>query len=142
MMSHKVFYGLLTATVLMIGLLVWVLRSPQVFDEQAGTAPPYTVLYRESVRDVGRADGRGFFTGTLGDILIPSLTREDESREEIFRTIAAEEAFDVAIFHATEASFRAHRAQLKDEEHREALRVGLLGELREGKFTPGETSYP
>ena len=100
------------------------------------------MLYRESVHDVGRADGTGFFTGMLGDILIPSLTREDEGREEIFRTIATVEAFDVVFFHATEASFRAHRAQLKDGEHREALRVGFLGALREGTFTPGETRYP
>ena len=143
MMSRKVFYGLLTVTVLMVALLVWVLRSPQVLDERAETAPPYTVLYRESVRDAGRADGGGFFTGTLGDVLIPSLTRADEGLEEIFFSIATMEGLDVVFFHATEASFQAHHAQSKDEEHLAVLRVGFLGELDiNGEFRPGETRYP
>ena len=138
MMSNKFFYVLLTATVLLIGLLVWAIRSSQVLDEQAVTVPSYTVLYRESVRDVGRADGSGFFTGTFGDILIPSLTREDESLEEIFRIRATAEALDVAVFHATLAT----RVRRIDEAHRAARRDGLLGELREGEFRPAETTDP
>ena len=76
------------------------------------------------------------------DVLLPSMSREDEDREEVFRTIATTEGLNTAFFFSTDEALDAHQAFLPSPDQLEDLRAGFLGQVREGVFTPGEDVYP
>ncbi len=93
--------------------------------------PDYTVLNR--LPDVD---------GDAADVLIPSMSRGDDRREEIFRAIATTEGLDTAFFFSTEEALDAHQAFLPSPDQLADLRAGFLGQVRDGEFTPGEDIYP
>ncbi len=76
------------------------------------------------------------------DVLIPSLSRGDEGREAVFRTIATIEGLDPAFFFSTEEALDAHQAFLPSPDQLDDLKAGFLGQVRDGVFTPGEDVYP
>ena len=118
----------LLATLIMLGAgLWWVSRSAPPVDP----VPDYTVLNR--LPDVG---------GDAADVLIPSLSRENERREEVFRAIAITERLDTVFFFSTEEALDAHQTFLPSPDELDALKAGFLGQLRDGVFTPGEDVYP
>ena len=78
-----------------------------------GTVPDYTVLNR---LPGGEA---------VADVLIPSLSREDERREETFRSIAAAEGLTTAFFFSTEEALDAHQAFLPSPDELDDLQVGF-----------------
>ena len=80
--------------------------------------------------------------GAVGEVLIPSLTRSDAGREELFRSIARTEGLTVAFFFSTTEAMDAHRAATRDQATSGALRTGFLGRLTRDEYTPGEEIYP
>ncbi len=117
----------LLAALIMLGAGLWlVLRSAPPVDG----VPDYTVL---NSLPGGEA---------TADVLIPSLSREDERREAVFRAIAATEGLDTAFFFSTEEALDAHQAFLPSPDQLADLRAGFLGQVRDGVFTPGENVYP
>ena len=118
----------LLATLIMLGAgLWWVSRSAL----PVNPVPDYTVLNR--LPDVG---------GDAADVLIPSLSRENERREEVFHAIATTERLDTVFLFSTEEALDAHQAFLPSPDELDALKAGFLGQLRDGVFTPGEDVYP
>ena len=116
------------ATLILLGAgLWWVLRNAPPVD----TVSDYTVL--------NRLPGVG---GDAADVLIPSLSREDEDREAVFRAIATTEGLDAAFFFSTDEAVEAHQAFLPSPDHLEDLTAGFLGQVRDGAYTPGEDVYP
>ena len=114
----------LLATVILLGAgLWWVLRDAPPTD----TVPDYTVLNR---------------LPAAADVLIPSLSREDEDREEVLRAIATTEGLNPAFFFSTEEAVEAHHALVPSPDQLEDLQAGFLGQVRDGEFTPGEDVYP
>ena len=114
----------LLATLILLGvglLLVSVIAPP------GDTVPAYTVLNR---------------LPAAADVVIPSLSREDEDREQVLRAIATIEELDPAFFFSTEEAVEAHQALLPSPDQLEDLQAGFLGQLRGGEFTPGEDVYP
>jgi transcriptional regulator with XRE-family HTH domain len=89
--------------------------------------PDYTVLNR---------------LPAAADVVIPSLSREDEDREQVLRAIATIEELDPAFFFSTEEAVEAHQALLPSPDQLEDLQAGFLGQVRGGEFTPGEDVYP
>ena len=118
----------LLATLIMLGAgLWWVSRSAPTVDP----VPDYTVLNR--LPDVG---------GDAADVLIPSLSLENERREEVFRAIATTERLDTVFFFSTEEALDAHQAFLPSPDELDDLKAGFLGQVRDGEYTPGEDVYP
>ena len=118
----------LLATLVLLGAgLWWVSRDAPPGDP----VPGYTVLNR--LPDVG---------GDAADVLIPSLSREDERREEVFRAIATSEGLTTAFFFSTEEALDAHQAFLPSPDQLADLKAGFLGQVRDGEYTPGEDLYP
>ena len=76
------------------------------------------------------------------DVLIPSMSRGDEHREEVFCAIATTEGLDTAFFFSTEGALDAHQALLPSPDQLEDLQAGFLGHVRDGVLTPGEDVYP
>ena len=76
------------------------------------------------------------------DVLLPSMSRGDEDREAVFRTIATTEGLGTAFFFSTEEAVEAHQALLPSPDQLRDLQVGFLGQVRDGEFTPGEDIYP
>ncbi len=109
-MSPKARYVLLTALVPMIAAIVWIVRTPQDPETQPRPVPFYTVIHMETVSGLGR----------IADIVIPSLTREDDRLEEISRVIVSAEGLDVAHFYSTVEAFEANHAGSRDEAMRKA----------------------
>ena len=126
-MSYRVNAALLVALVLMIAAIVWEVRTPQDAEEQRRLVPFYTVIHSETVPGLGR----------IADIVIPSMTREDDRLEEVCRIIAATEGVDRANFFSTVEAFEANHAVGRDEAtKREARRVGYLSSVvTGGEFT-------
>ena len=91
------------------------------------TVPDYTVLNR---------------LPAAADVVIPSLSREDEDREQVLRAIATVEGLDPAFFFSTAEAVEAHQALLPSPDQLAYLRAGFLGQVRGGEFTPGEDIYP
>lgn len=117
----------LLATLILLGAGVWWVSR----DAQLGDAlPDYTVLNRLPGGDAA------------ADVLIPSLSRGDERREEIFHAIADTEGLHTAFFFSTEDALDAHQAFLPSPDQLEELQAGFLGQVRDGVFTPGEDVYP
>ena len=58
------------------------------------------------------------------DVLIPSLSRGDERRQEICRAVAATESLEMAFFFSTEDALEAHQAHLPSPDERDALKAG------------------
>ena len=117
----------LLATLILLGAgLWWVLRIAPPVDP----VPDYTVLNR--LPDVG---------GDAADVLIPSLSREDEDREAVFRAIATTEGLDTAFFFSTNEAVDAHQAFLLSPQQLQDLKAGFLGQVRNGAYTPGEDVY-
>ena len=114
----------LLATLILLGAGLWVVTVVAPPDD---TVPDYTVLNR---------------LPAAADVVIPSLSREDEDREQVLRAIATIEELDPAFFFSTEEAVEAHQALLPSPDQLEDLRVGFLGQVRDGVFTPGEDIYP
>ncbi len=111
----------LLATLILLGVGLWLVAPP------GDTVPDYRVLNR---------------LPTAADVVIPSLSREDEDREQVLRAIATIEDLDPAFFFSTEEAVEAHQALLPSSDQLENLRAGFLGQGRGGEFTPGEDVYP
>ena len=103
--------------------LWWVI----VIAPPADPIPDYTVLNR---------------LPAAADVLIPSLSREDEDREQVLRAIATTEGLDPAFFFSTEDAVEAHQALLPSPDQLEDLKVGFLGQVRGGEYMSGEDLYP
>ena len=58
------------------------------------------------------------------DVLIPSLSRGDERRQEICRAVAATESLEMAFIFSTEDALEAHQAHLPSPDERDALKAG------------------
>ncbi len=114
----------LLATLTLLGAGLW---SISVIAPPGDTVPDYPVLNR---------------LPAAADVVIPSLSREDEDREQVLRAIAAIEELDPAFFFSTEEAVEAHHALLPSPDQLEDLRAGFLGQVRDGEFTPGEDIYP
>ncbi len=114
----------LLATLILLGVGLWLVS---VIAPPGDTVPDYTVLNR---------------LPAAADVVIPSLSREDEDREQVLRAIAAIEELDPAFFFSTEEAVEAHQALLPSPDQLEDLQVGFLGQVRGGEFTPGEDIYP
>ena len=117
----------LLATLILLGAVFWC----GLPDGPTDSVPDYTV--RNRLPDVD---------GDAADVLIPSFSRENQHREAVFRAVAATEGLTTAFFFSTEDALVAHQAFLPSPAELEALRVGFLGQLRDGVFTPGEDVYP
>ncbi len=131
-MTPPIRYGALVALVVATGLLVWFVAGGQHEDTPPDTVRDYTVSSREEVPDLG----------TVGEVLVLSVTRSDTGREELFRQIADTEGFAVAFYFSTREAVDAHRAANRDPATLNALRAGFLGRMTRGEFTPGEEIYP
>ena len=131
-MTPPIRYGALVALVVATGLLVWFVAGGQNEDTPPETVRDYTVSSREEVPDLG----------TVGEVLVLSVTRSDTGREELFRRIADTEGFAVAFYFSTREAVDAHRAANRDPATLNALRAGFLGRMTRGEFTPGEEIYP
>ena len=125
-------YASLMGLVLFTGLVGWFYTASENPDFRSEQAPDYTVSARDEVPDLG----------VVGAVLIPSLRREDDGRELLFREIARVEGFTVAFYFSTSAAVVAHNAATRDAEALDDLRSGFLGRLTRGVFTPGEEIYP
>ena len=68
-------------------------------------------------------------------MLIPSLCREDEGRQAVFRAIATTEGLEAAFFFSTDEAVEAHQAFLPSPDQLEGLRAGFLGQVRDGVYT-------
>ncbi len=87
-MTHQVRYVVLAALILVTALsLVWLLQTPP-----APPTPNYAVIYRSKVSKSGRTEGH---------VVVRSLSRRNEHREQICRDIASVERLDVALFFST-----------------------------------------
>ncbi len=114
----------LLATLILLGVgLWWIVRDTPPAD----ILPDYRVLNR--------------LPGGEADVLIPSLSRQDERREAVFRAIATTEGLDTVFFFSTEEALEAHQAFLPSPDELEDLKAGFLGQVRDGVFTPGEDVY-
>ncbi len=111
----------LLATLIQLGVGLWLVAPP------GDTVPDYTVLNR---------------LPAAADVVIPSLSREDEDREQVLRAVATIEDLDPAFFFSTEEAVEAHQALLPSPDQLEDLQAGFLGQVRGGEFTPGEDVYP
>ena len=114
----------LLATLTLLGAGLWVVS---VIAPPGDTVPDYTVLNR---------------LPAAADVVIPSLSREDEDREQVLRAIATIEELDPAFFFSTEEAVEAHQALLPSPDQLQDLQAGFLGQVRGGEFTPGEDIYP
>ena len=112
------------ATLILLGAGLWWVS---VIAPPGDTVPDYTVLNR---------------LPAAADVLIPSLSREDDEREQVFRAIATTEGLDPAFFFSTAEAVEAHQALLPSPDQLQDLQAGFLGQLRDGVFTPGEDVYP
>ena len=112
------------ATLSLLGAGLWLVS---VIAPSDNTVPDYTVLNR---------------LPAAADVVIPSLSREDEDREQVLRAIATIEELDPAFFFSTEEAVEAHQALLPTPDQLEDLQAGFLGQVRDGEFTPGEDIYP
>ena len=131
-MSAATRYASLMGLVLITGLIVWFYTVSENPDVRSDQTPNYTVSARDEVPDLG----------VVGAVLIPSLRREDDGLELLFREIARVEGFTVAFYFSTSAAVVAHNAATRDAEALDDLRSGFLGRLTRGVFTPGEEIYP
>ena len=113
----------LLATLILLGVGLWLVS---VIAPPGDTVPDYTVLNR---------------LPAAADVVIPSLSREDEDREQVLRAIATIEDLDPAFFFSTEEAVEAHQALLPSPDQLEDLEAGFLGQVRGGEFTPGEDVY-
>ncbi len=109
----------LLATLILLGAGLWWGDTPP-----ADILPDYRVLNR--------------LAGVEADVLIPSLSRQDERREAVFRAIATTEGLDTVFFFSTEEALEAHQAFLPSPDELEDLKAGFLGQVRHGAYTPGE----
>ena len=100
----------LLATLILLGAVFWC----GLPDVPTDSVPDYTVL--NPLPDVD---------GDAADVLIPSLSREDERREEVFRAIATTEDLNTAFFFSTEDALVAHQSFLPSPAELEALRGGV-----------------
>ena len=114
----------LLATLILLGVGLWLVSAVA---PPGDTVPGYTVLNR---------------LPAAADVVIPSLSREDEDREQVLRAIATIEDLVPAFFFSTEEAVEAHQALLPSPDQLEDLRAGFLGQVRGGEFTPGEDVYP
>lgn len=130
-MSPPVRYGALGLLLVATGLVVWSVADEST-QPAAVSARDYTVSGREDVPGLG----------TVGEVLVPALTRSDPGREELCRAIAARENLTVAFFFSTPDAVEAHRATTRDAVALAALRTGFLGRLTRDEFTPGEEIFP
>lgn len=80
--------------------------------------------------------------GRYGEVLIPTMTRDDDDRERVFRAIVAREGFTRAAFYSTEDAFTANGSAAFLEANPEALREGFLGSLTSGDYVAGEVAFP
>ncbi len=129
-MSPAARYGALGVLLVATGLLVW-----SVAGDAPSTAPSpqdYTVSAREQIPELG----------TVGQVLVPSMTRANPARESQLRAIAEQEELAVAFFFSTTDAMNAHRSAARDGPARAALSDGFLGRLTRGEFTPGEEIFP
>ncbi len=131
-MSAATRYAFFVGVVLLTGLGVWFYTASENPDIRSDQAPDYTVSARDEVPDLG----------VVGAVLIPSLRREDDDLELLFREIARMEGFTVAFYFSTREAVVAHRAVTRDAVALDELRSGFLGRLTRGEFTPGEEIYP
>ena len=112
------------ATLSLLGAGLWWVS---VIAPPGDTVPDYTVLNR---------------LPAAADVLIPSLSRDDEDREPVLRAIATTEGLDPAFFFSTAEAVEAHQALLPSPDQLADLRAGFLGQVRGGEYTPGEGIYP
>ena len=117
----------LLAMLILLGAAFWC----GLADGPTDSLPDYTVLNR--LPDVG---------GDVADVLIPSLSRENQDREAVFRAVAASEGLTTAFFFSTEDALDAHQAFLPSPDQLDDLKAGFLGQVRAGEYTPGEDVYP
>ena len=130
-MTPSVRYSALLLLLAATGLVVW-LVSGNTSEGEGMSTPDYTVTAREEVPELG----------TVGQVLVPTMTRSAPSREERLRAIAEQEGLAVAFFFSTTDAVDAHRRPDRDAAARAALQSGFLGRLTRGEFTPGEEIYP
>ena len=115
---------LLLAALILLGAGLWLVS---VIAPPGDTVPDYMVLNR---------------LPAAADVVIPSLSREDEDREQVLRVIATIEELDPAFFFSTEEAVEAHQALLPSPDQLQDLQAGFLGQVRGGECTPGEDIYP
>ena len=123
-MGRRIRLALLATLILLGAGLWWVARDTPPAD----ILPDYRVLNR--------------LPGGDADVLIPSLSRQDERREAVFRAIATSEGLDTVFFFSTEEALEAHQAFLPSPDELEDLKAGFLGQVRDGEYMPGEDVYP
>ena len=119
------------AVLVLLSLLAVALWWVGIPTPSVGPTPDYTVLNR--LPDLA---------GDVADVLIPSVSRGDADREEVFRAVARTERLTTAFFFSTEAALSAHQAFLPSPDQLRHLATGFLGQVRDGMFTAGEDVYP
>jgi len=74
--------------------------------------------------------------GKFGDILITSFSRETPriTRESVLKRIAKKEGFKEATLYCTMEAYRANMSASYLKVHPNALKIGYLGSLKDGKF--------
>ena len=97
------------ATLILLGAGLWWVS---VIAPPGDTVPDYTVLNR---------------LPAAGDVVIPSLSREDEDREQVLRAIATIEDLDPAFFFSTAEAVEAHQALLPSPDQLADLRGRVPG---------------
>ena len=115
------------ATLSLLGAGLWWVSVIAPADDPI---PDYTVLNRLPGGEAA------------ADVLIPSLSRENQHREAVFRAVVASEGLTTAFFFSTEDALDAHQAFLPSPDQLDDLKGGFLGQVRGGVFTPGEDVYP
>ena len=131
-MSAATRYASLMGLTLFTGLILCFYTASENPDIKSDQTPDYMVSARDEVPDLG----------VVGAVLIPSLRRDDDGLELLFREIARVEGFTVAFYFSTREAVTAHRAATRDSEALDELRSGFLGRLTRGVFTPGAEIYP
>jgi len=110
-------------------------RLPPPTEERSLALPEFEILFRMKQMRNGR---------TYGDVLVPSFSRMTsvKVREDTVRAISKQERIDDITLYSTRGAYEANDSASYLDAHPNALREGLLGVLREGAFTPGETLAP
>ena len=96
--------------------------------------PKYVIL------DTMTAIGNKFYA----DVLISSFSPQTpvSERRKAAERIAKKEGFHHVSIYSTREAYKANMSASYLKDHPDALRNGFLGSLENGKFTPGEKTFP
>ena len=109
-------------------------RKPKKDLDSKLETPKYVIL--DSVTTIG-----GKF---YADVLISSFSRQTpvSERRKAAKRIAKKEGFHHVSFYSTREAYKANMSASYLREHPDALEKGFLGSLENGRFSPGEETYP